>query len=85
VDLPLSSLVEVAVRSDDIDFCPDPAGNSVIIDRIFRGASNLYRLRLDSGLELHAMKEHTLMLPVGERVLTFINAGHPLCVFSQES
>jgi iron(III) transport system ATP-binding protein len=81
VDLPFASRVEVAVRADDIDFHPHPVGNSVIVDRMFRGVMNVYRLRLDSGLVLHAFKEHTLLLPVGERVQTVIQAGHPLCVF----
>lgn len=81
VNLPATVQVEVAVRADDVDFQPHPVGNSVIIDRNFRGMHNLYRLRLDSGLVLHAFKEHTMILPVGERVQAMINAGHSLCVF----
>lgn len=84
VDLPAAAQVEVAVRADDVDFHPDPEGNSVILDRMFRGVMNVYRLRLDSGLVLHAFKEHTMVLPVGGRAKTFINAGHPLCVFTRE-
>lgn len=85
VNLPAAAQVEVAVRADDVDFQPHPVGNSVIIDRNFRGMHNIYRLRLDSGLVLHAFKEHTMILPVGERVQTVINAGHPLCVFPNTS
>jgi iron(III) transport system ATP-binding protein len=81
VDLPAAAPVEVAVRADDVDFEPHPVGNGVIIDRSFGGMRNLYRLRLDSGLVLRALKEHTTILPVGERVHARINAGHPLCVF----
>ena len=81
VDLPAAARVEVAVRADDVDFQPHPLGNSVIIERGFRGMHNLYHLRLDSGLVLRAFKEHTLVLPVGERVQAVISAGHPLCVF----
>jgi hypothetical protein len=44
---------------------------------------NVYRLRLDSGLVLQAFKEHTLVLPIGQRVQTVISAGHPLCVFHE--
>jgi len=84
VDLPAAAQVDVAVRADDVDFHPDPEGNSVILDRMFRGVMNVYRLRLDSGLVLHAFKEHTMVLPVGGRAKTFINAGHPLCVFTRE-
>lgn len=85
VNLPAAARVDVAVRADDVDFAPDPRGNSVIIERKFRGMHNLYRLRLDSGLVLDAFKEHYLMLPVGERVQTVINAGHPLCVFAGDA
>lgn len=85
INLPIAAQVEVAVRADDVDFLPHPVGNSVIIDRKFRGMQNIYRLRLDSGLILHAFKEHMMVLPVGERVHTVINAGHPLCVFPNHS
>ena len=62
-------------------FSPDGDANSVIIERFFRGAFNLYRLRLDSGTILHAFSEHTKILPVGARVQTIIIAEHPLSVF----
>jgi iron(III) transport system ATP-binding protein len=81
VDAPVSSPVEVALRADDVDFYPNGEGNSVIIERFFRGAYNLYRLRLDSGTILHAFSEHTKILPVGARVRTAISAEHPLSVF----
>ncbi len=83
VDFPVTARVEVAIRADDVDFRSDPQGNSIIIDRIFRGMQNIYHLQLDSGLLLQAFKEHTLVLPIGERVQTVISAGHPLCVFHE--
>ena len=83
VDLPASTLVQIALRADDIDFQMDGSGNSVILERFFRGAFNLYRLRLDSGQTLHAFTDHTRILPVGTRVRTFIRAEHPLTVFSE--
>jgi iron(III) transport system ATP-binding protein len=81
VPLPRGLAVEVALRADDVDFQPDPAGNALISRRIFRGAFNLYRLRLDSGEIAHAYKEHTENLPVGLRVRARISATHPLAVF----
>jgi len=84
VDAPVSSPVEIALRADDVGFYPDGEGNSVIIDRFFRGAFNLYRLRLDSGTILHAFSEHTQIVPVGARVRTIISAEHPLSVFHYE-
>jgi iron(III) transport system ATP-binding protein len=83
VDLPVSTPVEIALRADDIGFQRDGSGNSVIVERFFRGAFNLYRLRLDSGQTLHSFTDHTQMLPVGTRVRTFIRAEHPLTIFSE--
>jgi iron(III) transport system ATP-binding protein len=82
VDLPVSTLVEIALRADDIGFQKDGSGNSVIVERFFRGAFNLYRLRLDSGQTLHSFTDHTNVLPVGARVRAFVSADHPLTIFS---
>lgn len=73
--------VEVALRADDVDFRLDAAGNAVIAQRIFRGAFNVYRLRLDTGETVHAFKEHTEILPAGARVMARISAEHPLAIF----
>jgi iron(III) transport system ATP-binding protein len=83
VDLPVSTPVEIALRADDIDFDVDGSGNSVIVERFFRGAFNLYRLRLNSGQTLHAFTDHTKILPVGMHVRAFIRAEHPLTIFSE--
>ncbi|HJS18756.1 MAG TPA: ABC transporter ATP-binding protein [Anaerolineales bacterium] len=82
IDLPVSSWVEIAIRADDIGFQLDNIGNSVIVERFFRGAFNLYRLHLDSGQILHASTDHTQILAVGARVCTYISAEHPLSIFS---
>ncbi|RPI86918.1 MAG: ABC transporter ATP-binding protein [Chloroflexi bacterium] len=79
-----STPVDIALRADDVSFEPDEIGNAVIIERFFRGAFNVYRLRLDSGQILHAFKEHTEIFPVGTRVRALISAGHPLVVFHKE-
>jgi iron(III) transport system ATP-binding protein len=78
-----SGRVAVAVRADDVDFEPAEPGNAVIVERLFLGAFNLYRLRLDSGQTLHAYKSHTEIVAPGSRVRAFISAGHPLAVFEQ--
>lgn len=78
-----SALVEVALRADDVDFEPTETGNAAISARFFRGAFNVYRLRLDSGQVLHAFKEHTFILPVGARVRVYLSPGHPLVIFHQ--
>ncbi|OGO33268.1 MAG: ABC transporter [Chloroflexi bacterium RBG_16_54_18] len=75
--------VEVAMRADDVDFTLHGTGNGCIEERFFRGAFYIYRLRLDSGEILHALKAHTVWLPVGQRVRVFISADHPLAVFQK--
>lgn len=85
VDLPLDTNVEIAVRADDIDFTVDGSGNCLIVDRFFRGAFNLYRLRLDTGQVVHAINSHTRILPIGTRVQAYISAEHSLTVFSVSS
>lgn len=82
VDLPVSTPVEIALRADDIDFEIDGSGNSLIVGRFFRGAFNLYRLRLNSGQILHAFTDHTSIFQVGTRVQARVSAEHPLTVFS---
>ena len=81
VSLSPSTQVEVAVRADDVDFELHKTGNGAIAERFFRGAFNLYRLRLDSGQFLHVLKGHTEILPIGARVLARISADHSLSVF----
>jgi iron(III) transport system ATP-binding protein len=83
--LPLDTQVEIAVRADDVDFMPHHAGNGVIDERIFRGAFYIYRLKLDTGQIVHALKPHTELLPVGARVDVFISAQHPLSIFRNGS
>lgn len=74
--------VELALRGDDVSFVVDTVGNGVIVERLFRGAYNLYRLRLDSGQVLHAQVPHVVFHAPGTRVRVVISAGHPLAVFS---
>ncbi|HEY3475345.1 MAG TPA: ABC transporter ATP-binding protein [Anaerolineales bacterium] len=83
VDLPVSTLVEIAIRADDVDFQMDGSGNSIIVERFFRGAFNLYRLRLDSGQIVHASTDHTRIYPVGARVRAYVSAEHPLTIFTE--
>ncbi len=79
--LPPDGKVEVAMRADDVDFTLHETGNGCIEERFFRGAFYVYRLRLDTGEILHALKPHTASMPVGERVRVFVSAEHPLAVF----
>jgi iron(III) transport system ATP-binding protein len=79
--LPEGTPVEIALRADDVDFEPDAKGNAVIVERLFRGAHNVYRLQLDSGQRLHVMHPHIQITQTGTRARAFVNAGHSLAVF----
>jgi len=81
LDLPMWTPVEIALRADDVDFTVDSAGNGMIAERFFRGAFNVYRLRLDTGQILHACKSHTELISPGARVRAYISAEHSLAVF----
>jgi len=78
VSLPPGSLVEVALRADDVSFHPDPAGSSQVAARHYRGATNLHALRLPSGRIVHSMQAHTLQLNPGARVQATAEPGHSL-------
>jgi iron(III) transport system ATP-binding protein len=81
VEIAPEGLVEIALRADDVDFRPGADGNGIILERFFRGASNVYRLRLDSGEVIHALKPHTELLAPGTPIKAFISAEHSLAVF----
>ncbi len=82
IDLPVGTKVEVALRADDLTFEPEMGASSAVLERQFRGALNLYRLKLPSGRWLHAFKNHTSEIKPGEPVRIEINPGHSLAVFS---
>jgi iron(III) transport system ATP-binding protein len=84
VDLEAGEKVSIGFRADDLTFVPDPNGDSMILARFFQGASTLYRLRLPSGLIVHSLQPHTLLLSPGTRVQALLEAGHPLPVFQGE-
>ncbi len=81
---PEGSCVEVAVRADDIHFNPDPEGNAIICERIYRGMLNLYRFQLDSGIVLESIMAHTAIYPEGTRIKAYLDPGHPLRIFDDD-
>lgn len=81
VDQPIGTQVEVAIRPDDIDFEPSQGSDSMILARHFRGAFNIYRLRLPSGRLLHAYESHQKIYKPGTPVRISIQPGHPLSCF----
>lgn len=81
VKLPVGAVVEIAIRPDDVSFEPQPQGQSMVIERMFRGAYNVYRLRLPSGHMLHTYQPHTRLIKSGTCAQVQINPGHDLAVF----
>lgn len=81
VNYPPGSQVEVAVRADDVTFSIDQQGSAQIFDKIYRGAINLYAIRLSSGEIVHSMQAHTFNITPGVRVDARIEPGHSLAHF----
>lgn len=73
---PGTGRIELMVRPDDVDFVPDPAGQAVITEARFLGASVLYRLRFPDGRMVHAVKPSAELTPVGSKVQVKVDAGH---------
>jgi iron(III) transport system ATP-binding protein len=83
VNLPPGENVELAARADDITFDAHALGKSVVIGRQFKGALNIYRLKLPSGRVVHAFQPHTCVIPVGTSVDVYADPGHALACFYQ--
>ena len=83
VEWPVGSLVEVAFRADDVAIAPDASSPARIFARHFKGALNVYRVRLPSGRLIHSLQPHTLALPVGASVRVQAAPGHRLACFAK--
>lgn len=81
VAAPVGAYVELAVRADDVTFAPARGAKAMVLARHFKGAQNVYRVRLPSGRLLHALQPHTLILKPGTPVNIWVNAGHALACF----
>jgi iron(III) transport system ATP-binding protein len=81
LNLPLGTEVEIAVRADDIAFEPQDGGNGLILGRQFKGALNIYRLRLPSGHIVHAIQPHIRILKPGTQVVVRADPGHDLACY----
>lgn len=79
--LPAGTPVELAVRADDVTLRPTAGAASFVLARHFKGAFNIYRVRLPSGRLLHSLQPHTLQLRPGTRVHVLAEAGHALACY----
>ncbi len=68
--------LELMVRPDCIECIPDNDGEASIIDREFRGAFYVYRVRLPSGAAISCLLPHTADYPVGSAVTLRLRDGH---------
>lgn len=82
--LPIGTAVEIAIRFDDVTFEPASGEKSIVLARYFKGAYNIYRLRLPSGRLIHAMQPHTRQIRPGTPVRIRLEAGHELACFPLE-
>ncbi len=86
--LPSGTPVEIAVRPDDLGFDLDcsqadgPVG--WVAERVFKGAFNVYRLRLPSGGQVRAFHAHTSRISAGTPVRVYLDPGHALAWFPVE-
>ena len=79
--LPVGTKVEIAVRFDDIKFEQQVGSRSLVLEQQFRGAYNVYRLRLPSGTLVHAMQPHIAFFKPGTLVKVSFVFDHPLAIF----
>ena len=74
--------LEFMIRPDCIECIPDADGGAVIIDREFRGAFYLYRVRLASGTQVSCLMSHIVELSVGDPVSVRLRDGHRARLFA---
>ena len=74
--------LEFMIRPDCIECSPDADGGAVIIDREFRGAFYLYRVRLASGTQVSCLMPHIVELYVGDPVSVRLRDGHRARLFA---
>ena len=75
-------VLEFMIRPDCVECSPDAEGGAVIIDREFRGAFYLYRVRLASGTRVSCLMSHIVELSVGDPVSVRLRVGHRARLFA---
>ncbi len=68
--------VDLMVRPDDISVEPDGAGTGTIVEREFKGADNLYTVRLPSGRIVRSVQSSQPVCQVGTRVRVTARLAH---------
>lgn len=78
--LPPGSAAEVLIRPDDLLYDESSPRRARVVDRAFRGAELLYRLKLDSGTEVLCLVASHHRHGIGEEIGILLQADH-LVVF----
>ena len=73
--------LEVMVRPDCLDCLPAEDGTGVVVEREFRGAFYLYRVKLPSGATVRCLLSHTSEYALGTSVTVSLRDGHHLRPF----
>jgi iron(III) transport system ATP-binding protein len=73
---PIGCKVDVLLRPDDVAISESNGIECEIVQRAFRGAETLYRLRLDSGDDVLSLMPSHNDFTVGNRVRAIVNADH---------
>ena len=73
--------LEVMVRPDCLECLPAEDGPGVVVEREFRGAFYLYRVRLPSGATVRCLLSHTAEYPLGTNGSVSLRNGHHLRPF----
>jgi iron(III) transport system ATP-binding protein len=68
--------VDLLVRPDDIAITPDSGGQGIVVHREFQGSSNLYTVRLPSGLSVRSVQPSLAVMDVGQRVVVRATPDH---------
>lgn len=77
--------VDVLLRADDISHDPASPFEATLLRRAFRGADQLYTLRLASGMEVVARVDGELTHEAGDRVGLRLTVQHPVAFASSSA
>jgi iron(III) transport system ATP-binding protein len=75
------TVLEVAVRPDDVKLTAGAAGKAKILSRQFLGIAYMVRVQLPDGSIVHSWQSHHIDLPVGTVVHATVRPGHNLTCF----
>ncbi len=79
------TVVDVAVRPDDVKLCASAGGKAQILSRQFLGIAYMVRVQLPDGSIVRSWQSHRIDLPVGTAVNATLRPGHTLTCFLNDA